>query len=105
MLTESQKKEAEWLYIINRLNEFDLGIMKRVEEVNRQLKHLDFELKSLQEECSHPLIAREYINRGYSGHWDNDSNYWTDHTCRLCGLKWMTKQDWQYRGSKLGLPE
>jgi len=103
-LTEAQKKEAERLFLLSKLDDHDLAIVSEMQRVEEMLQRFHEQKVELQNECRHPLIARETENRGSTGHWDGDDSFWTDHKCALCGRRWSTTQRWQYVGGKLGLP-
>lgn len=102
MLTEKQKEEAEWLYIQARLSQDDLDTYNSVVKINKEIERLKTHILELQKTCSHPLIARNHTNKGYS--YNDSSSYWTDHECCVCTFQWTTSCDWEYVGTKLGLP-
>lgn len=78
--------------------------MNIVTDIHKQIKELQDKLKKIQEECNHPLSARDYVNHGGGRTYDNpQGDYWTVHTCQLCGKKWHTDQNWKYTGDGKGL--
>lgn len=103
-MTPEQEKEARDQYIARKLSPDDLKVKEEIERANLLIKEYCESVKTAQKRCSHPLIARTVKNAGSSGYGDGDSNYWTDHTCAVCGLRWYTSQSWERRGTKLGLP-
>lgn len=79
--------------------------MTIIEELNEQIKLAYAKIKEIQNECSHPLVARITVNKGNTGNWDRDDSYWTEHHCSLCDRRWHTDQSWQNTGDKRGMPE
>lgn len=80
--------------------------MTIIEELKKQIEEAKEKIKAIQDECSHPLIARETKNRGATGNYDDpEGTYWTVHVCTLCEKQWHTDQDWQYKGDKRGMPK
>jgi len=104
-LTDAQKKEAERTFLLSKLDDHDLSIASEMERVEEMLRRFHEQKVELQNECHHPLIARETKNEGNTGNWDGHDSYWTNHVCTLCGRRWSTTQRWKYVGTKLGLPD
>jgi hypothetical protein len=106
MLTDAQKAEAERLYIFSQLSPNDVEHTQRLEQARREMEAAEEVFAALQNACTHPLAARDYVNRGYTGGWDRDSDaYWTEHRCKLCDKRWRTGQRWRYVGGRKGLPD
>lgn len=80
--------------------------MTIIETLKKQITDAEDKIKQIQSECSHPLVARETENKGYSGNYDDPTgSYWTNHFCGLCEAKWTTSQSWKHEGDRLGLPK
>ena len=63
--------------------------MSRVDEIRIEIQKLNDELKSIQEECSHPkaCLTKEYGSD--TGIWCRyDDSYWTNFHCNLCDKRW-----------------
>lgn len=106
MLTDEQKTEAERLYILSKLSTEEIIHAQRIEEAKRVMDEAERTYLNLQTACSHPLIAREYVNHGSTGGWDRGSDlHWTEHRCKLCDKRWQTNQRWKHLGRGLGLPD
>jgi transposase-like protein len=50
-------------------------------------------LEVFRETCPHPTLT--YVNKGYSGNWDNDEYYWREWKCHDCGKRWQTDQSYE----------
>lgn len=72
--------------------------MTIIETLKAQIADAEDKIKQIQSECSHPLVARETENKGYSGNYDDpEGSYWTTHICGLCEARWTTDQNWKHR--------
>lgn len=77
-----------------------------IDRLMRERDALTDQIRQIQEECAHPLIARKTENDANTGNWDKGADsYWTNHECTLCHRKWQTDQDWQRKGNGQGLPK
>ena len=103
-LTKQQLAEAEKEYIEARLSPVEKALKTRRDAVENEMAKLRAELEQIQEDCPHPLIARDAVNEGSTGNWDRQDSYWTRHHCKLCDRRWSTGQRWQYVGGKMGHP-
>jgi hypothetical protein len=80
--------------------------MTIIETLKAQIAESQAKIKEIQEQCSHPLVARKTENRRATGNYDDpEGSYWTDHFCGLCEAKWTTDQSWKQDGDGLGLPK
>lgn len=72
--------------------------MNRIEEIKLQISQLHQELLAIQEECSHPALARAFKYGANTGNYDpHEDCYWIDHQCNLCGKHWRTDQERENR--------
>jgi hypothetical protein len=79
--------------------------MTIIEDLKKQIKDAREKIILIQNECSHPLIARETKNDGATGNYDDPKGtYWTVHVCTLCDKQWHTDQSWKQHGDGKGLP-
>jgi hypothetical protein len=79
--------------------------MTIIEELKKQIEEARVKILAIQNECSHPLVARETKNRGATGNYDDpEGKYWTEHKCLLCEKQWRTDQDWSRIGDRRGMP-
>lgn len=80
--------------------------MTIIEVLKKQKLEIQKQILEIQSQCSHPLAAREYANKGNSGNYDPSSDhYWTEHKCRLCEFQWRSRPDWDSVGDKRGMPD
>jgi len=69
--------------------------MNIVQELKTQIVDLQFRLKRIQDECSHPVIALTKTHHSDTGNWcRSDDRYWTTFNCGLC------EKTWNEEGSK-----
>jgi len=105
-LSIEQKQEAEKQYIRGKLSKADILVSDQVAHYKEIVVDAQKQIASIQESCAHPLIARTFVNNGYSGEYARDpGTYWTSHVCSLCERSWQTSQRWQYEGDGLGQPK
>jgi hypothetical protein len=79
--------------------------MSIIDDIKTQIKELQQKMLDIQQECNHPLSARETKNRGVSGNYDDpEGSYWTEHQCNLCEKRWSTDQNWKRKGDGKGMP-
>lgn len=80
--------------------------MNIIADLKQQILDAKNKISEIQEQCSHPLVARITKNDGYSGHYDDpEGYYWTKHTCTLCEKSWTTEQNWKRIGDGMGFPK
>jgi hypothetical protein len=81
-----------------------------VADLKAQIAAIQSKIEAVQAECSHPLGCRTAENRGTRSTGESyydavlEREYWTEHHCSLCDLRWRTGQRWEYEGDRRGMP-
>ena len=68
-----------------------LNILQRRIQIEQEIGQAYMNLKSLQEECTHPALVGTF--RSDTGNWSEvDDNYWVEFKCPDCGKRWDEDQ-------------
>ncbi len=65
--------------------------MQMANEAREAIKAAVEKLSTIQQACSHPIEAREIINRAYDGY-SEPTVYTALHKCGICGKSWVEDQ-------------
>ena len=68
-----------------------LNILQRRIQIEQEIAQAYMNLKSLQEECTHPSLIGVF--KADTGNWcPSDDAYWVDFKCPDCGKHWTEDQ-------------
>lgn len=67
--------------------------INKKEKIEAKINFWKAKLKAHAALCEHPTLR--YKNRGNTGNYDPSADsHWTEWSCKTCGLRWDTEQDY-----------